>query len=150
MQKPRKLQPQHFILFFFALILWMSLSFCAGSNLVTLIHPEASTHPIPGDSNPLQQLSRPGWIYSHFREVGGEWGNAKFTHSGLSCSKSWIGLIALGDSSIRAAMQDAGLQKISFVEFDQFSLLGGVLYHSFCTRVWGEKSEAELKVDPKN
>ncbi|MBP5533887.1 MAG: TRL-like family protein [Alphaproteobacteria bacterium] len=55
---------------------------------------------------------------------------------GKACGFNLLGIIAAGDISIKEAKQSAGIQRVSSVDKEVFSLLG--LYSSVCTIVTGE------------
>lgn len=55
--------------------------------------------------------------------------------TGQSESKSYCGLVALGDSSIEAAKKNAGITTVSAVDSKVYSILG--IYNKFTTTVSG-------------
>lgn len=55
--------------------------------------------------------------------------------TGKACATSILGAVALGDASIRKAMTNGGITKVSTVDTDSFSVLG--IYAQFCTVVHG-------------
>ena len=54
---------------------------------------------------------------------------------GRATATSILGLVAYGDASIQAAMDDAGITKIHHVDFKSKSVLG--IYAEFTTIVYG-------------
>lgn len=56
--------------------------------------------------------------------------------SGRSHTYSVIGLVALGDGSIRAAAEDGGLTQIYGADYEYFHILG--VYQQYTTIVYGE------------
>jgi hypothetical protein len=65
--------------------------------------------------------------------------------SGEACATSILGIVALGDASIDAAMEEGGLTSISYVDSEHTGILG--IYATYCTVVVGkggrEKSSDE-------
>ena len=55
---------------------------------------------------------------------------------GEASSMSILGLVAVGDCSISAAMQNGGLKTASFVDYEYFNVLG--FYQKATVRVTGE------------
>lgn len=53
---------------------------------------------------------------------------------GKSCATSFFGLVAMGDASVSAAANSAGIKAISHVEQESSNILG---YHNYCTVVYG-------------
>jgi hypothetical protein len=61
--------------------------------------------------------------------------SASGVRTGKSESKSYCGLVALGDSSIEAAKKNAGITTVSAVDTKVYSILG--IYNKFTTTVSG-------------
>lgn len=55
--------------------------------------------------------------------------------TGQACAQSILGLVAFGDGSIEAARNQGGINDITSVSHEQFSILG--LYAKMCTVVKG-------------
>ncbi len=55
---------------------------------------------------------------------------------GVAVSKSILGLVATGDSSITAACANGGIRKIHHVDWEANSILG--LFSTYRCVVWGE------------
>ncbi len=55
---------------------------------------------------------------------------------GVAVSKSVLGLVATGDSSITAACANGGIRKIHHVDWEANSILG--LFSTYRCVVWGE------------
>lgn len=62
---------------------------------------------------------------------------AKATKKGSATSGAVLGLIAFGDSSVNAAMADAGITKVHHVDYNINSILGGI-WLGMTTIVYGE------------
>jgi len=54
---------------------------------------------------------------------------------GKACASSILGLIATGDASVTAAAKQGGINKVGFVDYSAFSVLG--LYAEHCILVSG-------------
>lgn len=76
-----------------------------------------------------------GYIYSGYK-MGGNVGPGQGTKTGEACASSILGLIAVGDASLKAAKADGGITQVAHVDHDSFSILG--LYASSCTIVVGQ------------
>lgn len=61
--------------------------------------------------------------------------SATGTRTGQSESKSYCGLVALGDSSIEAAKKNGGIKTVSAVDTKVYSILG--IYNKYTTTVSG-------------
>lgn len=55
---------------------------------------------------------------------------------GESVSKSYVGLVATGDSSIEAALRNSGIKTIHYVDWEAFNILG--VYGEYKCVVFGE------------
>jgi hypothetical protein len=60
---------------------------------------------------------------------------AKSERRGESCAYSLLGLVAWGDASIHGAKSAGGVQEVSSVDHQSFSLIG--VFGSYCTVVRG-------------
>lgn len=58
------------------------------------------------------------------------------TKCGESVSESFLGLIAIGDSSIQTAAKNGKLRKIHYADYRFYNILG--LYSKFTTLAYGE------------
>lgn len=77
-----------------------------------------------------------GWLYTE-TTTSVAVGTAKTgSKNGQACSKSYMGLIATGDASIRQAMENGGVKEIYTVDKLNFSFFG--VYSKQCTIVKGE------------
>jgi len=79
-----------------------------------------------------------GWIYADIKAPIDTDANQTNVSSknGLSSSMSILGLIALGDASVRSASANGNIQTIDHVDYEFFNILG--VYSTFTTRVYGE------------
>jgi len=55
--------------------------------------------------------------------------------TGTACAKNILGIVATGDASIDAAKRQGGIQSVTSVDHDTFTVLS--VYASFCTVVRG-------------
>ena len=62
--------------------------------------------------------------------------SVKASKVGMATSQSYLGLIAVGDSSIQAACKDGGISKISHVDWKVKNILG--FMGEYTTTVYGE------------
>jgi hypothetical protein len=79
-----------------------------------------------------------GWIYADIKAPIDTDANATVVSSkaGESESMSILGLVALGDASVRTAAANANISKIDHVDYSYFNVL--FVYQRFTTRVYGE------------
>ncbi len=56
---------------------------------------------------------------------------------GEACAQSILGMVALGDSSIAAAAKAVGINEVTFVDHEGWSILG--VFGKHCTIVYGNK-----------
>jgi predicted small secreted protein len=77
-----------------------------------------------------------GQIYTDIKSpvAVGEGGSG--SKMGMSKATSILGLIATGDASIKAAMQNGGITKIKYVDYESKSILG--IYGEYTTVVYGD------------
>ena len=66
----------------------------------------------------------------------GEGLNLEQMKVGIATVKSILGLVAIGDASIREAAQSAGIRKIHYVDYKSTNILG--LYATYTVHVYGE------------
>jgi hypothetical protein len=77
-----------------------------------------------------------GTIYSGYKTGGAIGSGAAAAKTGESCASSILGIIATGDASVAAAKSAGGIQQVSHVDHDVFSVLG--IYAKSCTVVSGQ------------
>lgn len=58
------------------------------------------------------------------------------TKKGTATCKSFLGLIAIGEASVKKAAQDAGITKITHIDWDAQNVLG--VYGVYTVTVYGE------------
>ncbi|TGK31511.1 TRL-like family protein [Leptospira gomenensis] len=120
---------------------------CTGIN-PGVLYKTANTNPAKSYANPVS-VNLSGGLLLHMGSVPGQLGhsveNADLT--GTACSKSFLGLIAIGDSSIEAAKAEGKIKKIDRIEYEQFAI-GGILYHSFCTVIKGSGASPQPDSKP--
>ena len=65
-------------------------------------------------------------------------GNEGFTYSktGVAKATSILGLVATGDASIKAAMENGRITKVKYVDYDAKNILG--LFGEYTTTVYGD------------
>ncbi|EPG74645.1 TRL-like family protein [Leptospira fainei serovar Hurstbridge str. BUT 6] len=114
------------------------------------------------NTNPTKEYANPNYIpikgglIVHSGTIPGPIGhNAESLANGSACSRSILGLVAFGDSSIEAAKANGKIVKVANVDFEQFGVIAGWIYHSFCTVVSGStnssaapESKAEARTIP--
>lgn len=59
-----------------------------------------------------------------------------YNKTGTAKATSILGLVATGDASIKAAMQQGGITKIKYVDYSAKNILG--LYGEYVTTVYGD------------
>ncbi len=59
-----------------------------------------------------------------------------YSKVGTSTANSYFGLIATGDASIKAAVENGGIKKVKFVDYSSKNILGVV--GEYTTTVYGE------------
>jgi len=74
------------------------------------------------------RLEAPLTIDNNGAAVTSKWGTAY--------SESFLGLIAIGDSSIQSAAENGGLSRIAYADYKFYNILG--LYSKFTTVVYGQ------------
>jgi hypothetical protein len=80
-----------------------------------------------------------GALYSDIRGPVAATHLPKGNLKGESCATSYLGLVALGDASIGAAAEKAGITNIVHVDQHSTNILG--LIHTYCTEVSGHKKK---------
>ncbi|TGJ99682.1 TRL-like family protein [Leptospira semungkisensis] len=126
-------------LLIFSCFLLLGFVNCTGANFGNVIGATPNTNPTKNYGLPLglSPLVTKGAYLIHSGDIPGQIGfNAEVTLTGTACSRSILGLVAFGDSSLTAAKANGKITKIAAVNYEQFAVLEGV-YHSFCTVVSG-------------
>ncbi|RHX77746.1 adhesin Lsa14 [Leptospira yasudae] len=124
---------------------------CTGMNAFTTFGLSPNTNPTKNyaqlySNSPL--LTKGGFVV-HSGTIPGAIGhNAENTTSGTVCSRNILGVVAFGDSSLEAAKAEAKITKIASVEYEQFGIFGGYIYHSFCTVITGSNAPSKPEVKP--
>ena len=78
-----------------------------------------------------------GFLFTDVQAPAGVTDNASRSPKvGTSYCNSILGLIAVGDASIKAAMADGGITKIHYVDYHSVNYLG--IYAKFVVTVYGE------------
>lgn len=77
----------------------------------------------------------PGGIFSNAKMPVGATG-ANGVKEGTACADSILGLVAIGDASVQAAMADGGITQVSSVDVRVKNILN--LYATYCTVVRGK------------
>ncbi len=62
--------------------------------------------------------------------------DASYSKVGVATSNTVLGIIATGDSSIRAAIQNGGIKKVKFIDWDAKNILG--IIGEYKTTVYGD------------
>ena len=83
-----------------------------------------------------------GGLVYHNNTIPGQLGNAEVDNKGTACQKAILYLASWGDSSIETAKKNGGITKVGAIDYEQTGILGGYLYHSFCTSIYGMKDVA--------
>ncbi|MEM7183681.1 MAG: TRL-like family protein [Spirochaetota bacterium] len=110
---------------------------CTAWNYWAHYNPYINTNPTPEYSYTYSLLLKGGLVYHQNSYPAGIGNGVTSKYSGKACSYSYLYLASVGDSSINAALEDGGIQKIANVSYEQFALFSFV-YHRFCTTVTGE------------
>ena len=78
-----------------------------------------------------------GFIYTEVKApVGAGETDGSYSKVGTAIATSVLGIVATGDASIRTAMQNGGIKKISFIDYDVKNILG--IYGEYKTTVYGD------------
>ncbi|MGH1467717.1 MAG: TRL-like family protein [Bdellovibrionales bacterium] len=83
-----------------------------------------------------------GSLFADIKGPIGVTARPKGSVEGKACAKSFFGLIAIGDASVSAAMDNAGIRTVSHVEQSTKNIIG---LSTFCTHVWGSKRGSRKK-----
>ncbi|WP_082280900.1 adhesin Lsa14 [Leptospira kirschneri] len=123
---------------------------CTGLNLMYTYGLRPNTNPTKDYGVGAPLISK-GGIVVHSGTIPALIGdNAENTSTGKACSRNILWLVSFGDSSIEAAKAEAKIAKVTSVDYEQFGILTGVIYHSFCTVVTGSNVAIETKTDAKS
>lgn len=63
-------------------------------------------------------------------------GDVSYSKVGVAKATSVLGLVATGDASIKAAMENGGIKKIKYVDYEAKSVLGFI--GEYTTTVYGD------------
>ena len=77
-----------------------------------------------------------GMVYTDVQDGMAVTGNAGSSKVGTATVKGYLGLVALGDASIRSACRDAGITRIHHVDYKSVSYVG--VYNIYTVIVYGE------------
>ncbi len=77
-----------------------------------------------------------GLIYTGVQGPGPVTQAAEYSKTGEASCTSILGLIATGDASVKAAMENGGIKKIHHVDYKSTNILG--LFGKFTTVVYGD------------
>ncbi|GIU70518.1 MAG: hypothetical protein KatS3mg002_1754 [Candidatus Woesearchaeota archaeon] len=109
-------------------------------NIYTdVINPRSNTNPLKAQGF-IPYLgygwARGGWLFLK-RSFPGQTGNAQAIKRGVSCQRSILWLVSIGDSSIETAKKNGNITKIASVDYEILDVLS-IIYHRVCTIVQGE------------
>lgn len=112
---------------------------CTGANIMSTYGVLPNTNPTRDYANvPYGAPARGGLVYHNDTMIGQLGTNADTSKMGEACSHSVLYLVSWGDSSIDTARKAGKITKIGAVDYNQTGFFAGILYHSFCTRVYGQ------------
>ena len=77
-----------------------------------------------------------GYVYSDTKFGLSATSNQGTSKVGEAYSESFLGIVAVGDASVEAAMKNGGITKVQHVDYHTYSILG--LYAKFTVIVYGE------------
>ena len=77
-----------------------------------------------------------GALYTQTKSPVAATANVKGKKEGKAVSHSYFSLVAVGDSSIKAAAKNGGITKISYVDYSATNVLG--LFGTYTTTVYGQ------------
>ena len=79
-----------------------------------------------------------GWGYTELKLPTAATSNSTVAKEkvGISTCNSYLGIVAIGDASIEAAMKNGGITKVQHVDWDAKNILG--LYGEYKCTVYGE------------
>ena len=66
--------------------------------------------------------------------------------TGEACATSILGMVGLGDASIKTAAANGNISRVTVVDHTSWSILG--LYSKYCTVVYGFKGKAAAAAKP--
>lgn len=78
-----------------------------------------------------------GWIYRKHTEPRFI-GQGKNEKVGRACMRSYLGLVTVGDASIRAAREAGQITKIASVDREYTAIIYYIVYRRYCVVVSGE------------
>ncbi|WP_078125117.1 adhesin Lsa14 [Leptospira alexanderi] len=123
---------------------------CTGTNIMYAYGLKPNTNPTK-DYGIGSPLTSKGGIIVHNGTIPGQIGdNAENTSTGKACSRNILWLVSFGNSSIEAAKTEAKITKVTSIDYEQFGVFYGGIYHSFCTVVTGSNATTETKTDAKS
>ncbi len=79
-----------------------------------------------------------GWVYSDFRaplSADNQGVEYDTTLHGEAEVQTFLGYVSIGDSSLKTAMENGGIQNLSFADYEYFNILG--LYQRFIIHAYG-------------
>jgi hypothetical protein len=77
-----------------------------------------------------------GIIYTEVKAPVAASENTTYSKVGVATATSILGLIATGDASIKAAMEDGRITRIKYVDYEAKNILG--IYGEYTTTVYGD------------
>jgi uncharacterized protein YceK len=78
-----------------------------------------------------------GILYTEVKApIGAGEGDVSYSKVGVAKATSVLGLVATGDASIKAAMENGGIRRIKYVDYDAKNILG--LFGEYTTTVYGD------------
>ncbi|TGK18981.1 TRL-like family protein [Leptospira fluminis] len=124
---------------------WLFSVNCTGYNALYYGYGIApNTNPTKEYTNPNYLIVKGGAIV-HSGSIPGPIGrNADSKLSGSGCSYSILGLVSFGDSSIENAKEQGKISRVAGVEYEQFGVFGGWIFHRFCTVVSGSTNDSSI------
>ncbi|TGK35184.1 hypothetical protein EHQ12_15105 [Leptospira gomenensis] len=76
-------------------------------------------------------------IFYSFNGRSEEYFNKIGPKQGKACQSSYLGLVAVGDSSIPTAAKDGKITQVTSISYEESKVLFGVITESLCTIVTG-------------
>ena len=77
-----------------------------------------------------------GMIYTNVQAPTAVTSNSVGTRVGKAQATGILGLVATGDASVNTAARNAGIKKVSHVDYEAFNILG--IFTKYTTVVYGE------------
>jgi hypothetical protein len=77
-----------------------------------------------------------GMIYTEVKSPVAVGEPGSYNKVGVSKATSVLGLVATGDASIKAAMENGGISKVKYVDYESKNILG--IYGEYTTKVYGD------------